>query len=506
MNDSILTIVTEKTKVFLENMPKAVRKKKGQFFTSRETAKYMADLFDISLIPEHVHVCDPGTGTGILSAAIVERLNRETSAKSIHLTCYETDPEVKDLLLENLEVMALMSGIPFEYELLTDDYLLTQQHDFEGDILAAPDPQKYDLIIANPPYLRVLRNDPAAVAMPTVIHGAPNLYFLFTSMSLFNLKPESEMVYIIPRSWTSGAYFTRFREYLLRYGKLTQIHLFISRDKVFKEEEVLQETIIIKVKKTSVEPENVLITSSQSNSDFNRVTSICVPYASVVSGKDYYVFLPTCDEDIDVIRRIHTYRKTMPEEGLRMRTGIVVDFRQWEELRKEPGEHIVPLFYSQHIRNGRVNHNPSGKDYDWIIDGKPGLIQKNKNYVFCKRFTAKEERRRLQCGVYLAKDFPEYRFIGTQNKINYVDWIDGSDMDLPTAYGIYVLLNSTLFDMYYRVLNGSTQVNSTEINSIPVPPVALIKEMGEKLIASGDMTTKNCDYIMGEVAYGKIAS
>ena len=189
-----------------------------------------------------------------------------------------------------------------------------------------------------------------------------------------------------------------------------------------------------------------------------------------------------------------------------MRTGIVVDFRQWEELRKEPGEHIVPLFYSQHIRNGRVNHNPSGKDYDWIIDGKPGLIQKNKNYVFCKRFTAKEERRRLQCGVYLAKDFPEYRFIGTQNKINYVDWIDGSDMDLPTAYGVYVLLNSTLFDMYYRVLNGSTQVNSTEINSIPVPPVALIKEMGEKLIASGDMTTKNCDYIMREMAYGKIAS
>ena len=102
----------------------------------------------------------------------------------------------------------------------------------------------------------------------------------------------------------------------------------------------------------------------------------------------------------------------------------------------------------------------------------------------------------------MATDFPEYSAIGTQNKINYVDAIDGSEMDLPTTYGVYTLLNSTLFDMYYRVLNGSTQVNSTEINSIPVPPLEAIKEMGKRLIESNNMTTENCDRIMLEVAYG----
>ena len=138
-----------------------------------------------------------------------------------------------------------------------------------------------------------------------------------------------------------------------------------------------------------------------------------------------------------------------------------------------------------------------------MVDEKPGLIQRNKNYVFCKRFTAKEERRRLQCGIYLSEDFPEYAMIGTQNKINYVDRTDGSDMDIPTAYGVYTLLNSTLFDMYYRVLNGSTQVNSTEINSIPVPPSDKIRQMGKTLIESGDLSTENCDRIMAEVAYGQ---
>ena len=74
-------------------------------------------------------------------------------------------------------------------------------------------------------------------------------------------------------------------------------------------------------------------------------------------------------------------------------------------------------------------------------------------------------------------------------------------MDLQTAYGVYALLNSTLFDMYYRVLNGSTQVNSTEINSIPVPPVEKIRQIGEQVMNAGDLTTPACDSIVMEVAY-----
>lgn len=503
MKIDILLKVIENTKSFLERMPKSIRKKKGQFFTSMETAKYMASMFDLSILPEDVSILDPGTGSGILSAAIIERLNKQNAVKAIHLTCYETDSEIKELLSANLDLIKEASSIPLTYELITDNYILTQQHDFEGDLLAKDNPRQYDLIISNPPYLRVMRNDASAEAMPTVVHGAPNLYFLFASMSLFNLKPEAEMVYIIPRSWTSGLYFLKFREYLLSNGKLLQIHLFVSRDKVFKEEEVLQETMIFKVKKTTNAPDYVTITSSNSNSDFSSVTSLQVPYSAVVAGRDHYVFLPTSEAEMEVIHKIHKYEHTLPEEGLRMRTGIVVDFRQWDELRKEPGDHIIPLFYAQHIRDGRVHHNPSGKDYDWIIDEKPGLIQKNKNYVFCKRFTAKEERRRLQCGIYLSGDFPEYEYIGTQNKINYVDYTDGTGMDLPTTFGVYVLLNSTLFDMYYRVLNGSTQVNSTEVNSIPVPPLEIIVKMGERLLESGDLSTSSCDSIMEDMAYGK---
>ena len=54
-----------------------------------------------------------------------------------------------------------------------------------------------------------------------------------------------------------------------------------------------RKTIIIKVKKTNQTPEKVTITSSQSNNDFDNITSLTVPYSLVVSGSDYYVYLVT---------------------------------------------------------------------------------------------------------------------------------------------------------------------------------------------------------------------
>lgn len=497
----MLDYVIKETQKFLENMPKSERKKKGQFFTSLETAEYMASLFVLKQ-KDVISVLDPGAGTGILAAAFIERIQTENISEKIILTCYETDEQVLPILESNLRYIKDNSKIVIEYHVIQDDYLLSQANDFEDNLLANPAPPKYDYIIGNPPYLRVMKDNAAALAMPRVVHGAPNLYFLFASMSLFNLKPDCEMVYIIPRSWTSGLYFKTFRKYFLNYGKLEHIHLFVSRDKVFSQEQVLQETIIIKVKKTTTPPDKVILSSSQSNGDFNSITEIELPYNAVVVGDEWYVFLPTNEEEIKTIQSINRYTKTLPEIGIRMKTGIIVDFRQWDDLRKTEEKGTVPLFYSQHIKNGRVNHLPSGKEFDWVIDEKAGLIQENKDYVFCKRFTAKEERRRLQCGIYLASDFPQYEKIGTQNKINFVERTDKKKLTINEIYGLYALLNSTLFDMYYRILNGSTQVNSTEINNIPVPPLSDIDEIGKRLIQADDLSTNTCDTILSEVSYG----
>jgi adenine-specific DNA-methyltransferase len=302
------------------------------------------------------------------------------------------------------------------------------------------------------------------------------------------------MVYIVPRSWTSGAYFKRFRQYFLTEGKLEHIHLFVSRNKVFDKEDVLQETIIIKVEKTNQTPEKVTITSSQSNSDFDNLTSLTVPYSLVVSGDDYYVYLVTDEKEVSVLERLHRFDKTLPDIGLKMKTGLTVDFRNREILRDDAEEGAIPLFYSQHIKQGEVQF-PIQKEHEYVVTDQKGLMQDNRNYLFVKRFTAKEERRRLQCGVYLSKKYPQYTKISTQNKINFVDGLI-TEMSECLVYGLYVIFNSTLYDEYYRILNGSTQVNSTEINAMPVPDLESIQEMGRKLMKSKDMSENNCNMIL----------
>ena len=329
--------------------------------------------------------------------------------------------------------------------------------------------------------------------MPDVCYGAPNLYFLFASMSLFNLRDAGEMVYIIPRSWTSGAYFKKFRQEFLSIGALEHIHLFVSRDKVFEKESVLQETIIIKVKKTADKPDLVTISTTQSNCDFADKTVFEAPYTTVVNGEESYVYLVTNEDEADTLKTLNKFEDTLPSIGLRMKTGLTVDFRNRDALRDSAEEKAVPLFYSQHIQNGKVVF-PVGKEHEYIVTEQSGLLQQNTNYLFVKRFTAKEERRRLQCGIYLARKHPEYTAISTQNKINFICGL--RDLSECVVYGLYVLFNSTLYDCYYRILNGSTQVNSTEINAMPVPSMNIIEAMGKELIRVRDMSEESCDNIL----------
>lgn len=474
---------------YLEQMPKSIRKSIGQFFTSVETARYMASLFSAPQQAD-LSILDPGAGSGILTAAIIERLQNVDTVKHIMVTCYETCEDVLPILRKNLEYIKTHSKIPVEYEIIEQNYITSQGQSFQS----AKASRTYDLIICNPPYKKISKDAAEAACMPYVCHGAPNLYFLFTAMGLFNLDAYGEMVFIIPRSWTSGAYFRAFRNYLLNNGSLKQIHLFISRDRVFEKESVLQETIIIKIDRCS-KKDSVKITCSKSNSDFLNITTINVPYSSIVVGSEQYVYLVTTPDELAVLQSLNKWQNTLPSIGLKMRTGLTVDFRNIEQLRNRPEPGNIPLLYSQHIKNGRVVF-PAQREFEYITTQKSGLIQKNKNYLLVKRFTSKEENRRLQSGVYLSSDLPEYEYISTQNKVNFIEGIE-FDMTKEQVYGLYVIFNSTIYDQYYRILNGSTQVNSTEVNAMPIPTLAEIEQLGASLMEQNDLSVDVCDKLLG---------
>ena len=479
----ILSEVVRNTNVFIANVPKSKRKKFGQFFTTASTARFMANLFKIDFSKKNLELLDAGAGTGILGAALLDHIFKNGFKGKVHLTCYETDDEVLPVLEENLRLAKEVYGI--DYTLHNENYITTQY--FEVNTFMADDKEKYDYIIGNPPYLKISKDAPEAKLMPDVCHGAPNLYFLFWAMGIYNLKHEHELVYIIPRSWTSGAYFKKFRSYLFSHGVITDVHLFESRDKVFGGESVLQETIIVKVKKTTGKPENISITTS-STSDFDDFNRFIAPYDIVVS-KNQLVYLVTDKSEAEVLERINRLPNTLPDIKMKMQTGIIVDFRTKEVLRDKLEDGAFPLLYSQHIRNGHVTW-PLGKEGEVIKTDRTSFLQENSDLLLIKRFTAKEEKRRLQCGIFLKQRYKQFAFISTQNKVNFVK------CDSPCmTYGLYVLLNSTLYDTYYRILNGSTQVNSTEVNQMPIPEREVIEAMGRELMHQ-DLTEANCNKII----------
>lgn len=194
----MLNEVIENTERFIASVPKAKRKKYGQFFTNSTTAKFMASLFCFDLSKQKIEILDAGAGTGILAAAVVQKLYELGYMGKIYVTCYETDELVMPLLEENMALCNKLHNV--SYTIKRENYVTSQN--FSNSTSFNNEDYQYDYIIGNPPYMKIAKDAAEALAMPEVCYGAPNLYFLFWAMGVHNLKKEQELVYIIPRSWT----------------------------------------------------------------------------------------------------------------------------------------------------------------------------------------------------------------------------------------------------------------------------------------------------------------
>lgn len=490
----ILDKVIDTTKKYIDTKTKNERKKIGQFFTSKETAIFMASLSKVK--KSKIKVLDAGAGTGILSIALLEKLNNNSNIEEIEIDLYENDENIVDILEENISNSKLLLKKLTQYNVIKKNFILD---DIEKN--------KYDIIISNPPYKKIGKNDIESKQMQDVIYGQPNLYFLFMAKSVELLKPDGEMIFIVPRSWTSGTYFKKFRENFLENTRLTNIHLFVSRDKVFNKENVLQETMILRAVKTKEKQNDIQITQSNSNDDFDKIVKYDIEYdICVENDNERYVYLPINDDDIKVLETVNEFDTKLKDIGLKLKTGLTVDFRNEKYMEKYATNENVPLFSSIHFKNGFINF-PSNVEEEpqYINKDNTSLLQKNSNYLFIKRFSSKEENRRIQPAMFFKSEFENYDYISTENHINFIDAIDNKELTEDLIYGLYGLYNSTLYDKYYRLLNGSTQVNATEINNIPIPNEEQVKDIGKKLQNEMSVTTEICDNILLEaINCGKI--
>ena len=287
----------ENTLKYSNSVDKKLRKQIGQFFTSPFVARYMASLMDYD--KPVIRILDPGAGTGMLSGALCQEIISNDSIQTVYIDLFETDDNIIPFLQKNMDLIQEemgKKGKELTYNIIKDNFILYHESIWK-DIIANEN-YLYDIIISNPPYKKIGKSEKEAVVMNSVVHGQPNIYFLFMALSAKLLKRQGSMIFIVPRSFTSGAYFRKFREYFLNTVQLTNLHLFNSRADVFDSDKVLQEAIILKAVKSTQISDAILISSSENMfTDGSFVHE--VPYGSVVDMKshDLFIMIPTSEDE-----------------------------------------------------------------------------------------------------------------------------------------------------------------------------------------------------------------
>ena len=469
------------------------RKNGGHYLTPAAIARFMAGHSSYS--ESHMRVLDPGSGTGILSAAVCEAASRSGTVKSLHVDAYEIEQSLAGLsrlVLAFAQDWLDRRGVALTFNVTHGDFVLEHAAALrarsENSLWGrneGPDAE-YDLVVSNPPYFKIGKDDPRAMAWESAVHGQPNIYALFMAVSAELLSRSGELVYIVPRSFASGPYFKRFREVFFRRVAPTAIHLFESRKDVFKNQTVLQENLVIgarpRMDGEALDEGQVLVSHSRAAHDLAERQRLLVDVGSVLdlASANTELSIPLCSEDLELMQAVRAWPNTLHTLGLEVSTGPVVPFRATQFLSHKPlGSPAAPLLWMQHVRPMRTAWPSPAEEKPQWINAAPGsmkLLVPDATYVLVRRFSAKEEKRRLVAAP-LVRGALDGDLVGLENHLNYIRGVSRV-LDEELAYGLSALLNSTFLDRYFRISNGNTQVSATELRAMPLPAERDIRTIG----------------------------
>ena len=484
------------------------KKEKGQFFTPREIASLMGSF--ASSLNSSLRILDPGCGTAILACALIEHLVTNKNLQSIELVVYETDSDLIPLSKKSLEYVCewLQSKkIDFKYSINSKDFILENASCLSENInLFSEKIELFDIIISNPPYFKLPIDDKRSIAAKTVVNGHPNIYAIFMAVSAKLLKENGELIFITPRSYASGSYFKLFREYFFKTIEIDNVHLFVSRKDTFNRDKVLQETVIIKgTRKEKRNPNHdVFVSSSQGLKDILTPEKKTFKQKVLIdlSSNEKILYLPTNDFEESILNIFKNWSGNLNKYNIQISTGPVVGFRSKEYIQdnyQNGTVFLAPLFWLHNVKQMILEWplpKPEKGQYVRIENESKSILIPNKNYILLRRFSSKDDKSRLIAAPYFC-NFIKSDYIGVENKVNYIYRPKGH-LDRNEIIGLCALLNSTLFDSFFRIFNGNVNVSATELREIPFPELETIKGIGNNIILSNDFSVENINKIVIE--------
>jgi adenine-specific DNA-methyltransferase len=484
------------------------KKENGQFFTPKRVADFMGNL--AAPKSNKVSILDPGCGTGILSCSLIENIVLKSEISEIELTLFEIDENVlsnTQKVIDFLTSWLKERNIQLKYVIQKTDFIIENSNVFHSSTLFGFEKMKqYDYIISNPPYFKIPKTDKKAIAAKELVYGQPNIYALFMGISAKLLKNDGEMIFITPRSFAAGNYFKAFRQSFFNDVSISDIHIFESRNKMFRNDNVLQENIILRA--TKQPNTEIKITVSECDKGLNNpIQKIFRTNALIdLKSSDKVLFIPSNDKETSAIEIFKKWQNTLNDYNIQISTGPVVAFRCKEFLKTEGtiNGFLSPLIWLHNIKEMEfVYPLQKGKKPIFIVNSEESrkVLLKNKNYILLRRFSSKDDKSRLVCCPYFSSVF-NTEMIGFENHLNYIYRPNG-ELSENEIWGISALFSSNLFDTYFRTFNGNTQVGATELKQIKMPPLEDILLIGDKIKKFKNPVKMFVDKIVNEVLLEK---
>lgn len=435
-----------------------------QFLTPMPVAEQAASLFSHTNTP--VRILDLGAGTGILGAVAASRSVIGTSVVAI-----EQDPILAEYADSSLRQVC-------------DDVRVINSSVF--DVWLEPE---FTRVILNPPYKKI-----KPMVVPTAGGGVKvsNLYAVFLTIAIQSLAEGGECVAIIPRSWMNGEYFKDFRKWLLAECSLDALIVYGSRQEHFKDMDILQEIMLLKVSKRSQGDRVVVYDDASPVTPLSEQHSIEVPLDSLLLGRDRILRVQQQDE------RLADF-EPLCNHGMWVSTGKLVWFRNRDILSPTEMTDGYPLYWSDNQRGSVAKHPVECGRPQWVTNEavNRNVLLPTGSYCLVNRFSAKEQQRRVHAS-YLASHVS----FAADNKLNYIH--NGTPrmtipLDDAIARGLTLWLSTSIVDEWYRQVSGSTQVNATDLRQLPCPERRQLITLADLLPIDENLDQVKVDQTVGRL-------
>lgn len=449
----LLKSIDANSEYWRENTSASEKKRRGQHFTPYSMAAQLA-VMATPCQQDNAVIADPGAGTGILSSSLAGHLQGNEFTSDLSLYGFETDKRLHDDLSQAWSFFSNQVDSNTQFTIDEDFTEHAEQLMTTGTIAGKEKPH---YITSNPPYNKLSSTSPLGKLLRE--HDVPvsNLYAAFTVLAVQWLETDGHLLAVLPRSFCSGVYFKAFRRFLKANVSIEHITLYKSRS-CFKN--VLQENLLICARKR---PQQKRVRITVANDPNSRPEYDLVLPADDILNDDHWA-LPRSIEDIKLFTQNRRRPTVFNDTPFELSTGKV-------ELHRVQGDTPTKIIYSSDF-----DHQSR---WTWAEQRKPRYVNTAAKqclplptaggYIVLKRISSNdgESPQRLM-PAWLSRETIGSDSIALENHVQYIHKA-GEALSDDEGKQLMAFLHSEEAQAVMRTINGTTQINKSDIGSLGLP-------------------------------------